>query len=385
MKTVAVFFGGQSVEHEVSIITALQIIENMDKEKYTAVPIYIDKLGDWYSGETLSHIDVFKNKTYKDAERVYMNSIKGDSFLYYSKTGLLKKSKPLCQIDICFPAIHGTNGEDGTLQGFFEFKNIAYVGSNVTSSALGMDKIMMKKLFKIQGLPIVNFKWFYRSDYLKNSELIIQETEKELRYPLIVKPSNLGSSVGISVVKTVEELEKAIEIACQYDRKILVEEKVENCREINCAVLGMENNIEASLCEEPFLIDEILSFEDKYVQKSKNFSGKAGEKRRIPADISEELDERVKKLAKEAFRSIDASGVSRIDFLYNDKKELLYVNEINTIPGSMSFYLWEKMNVDFKMLIDKLIEIALYANAEKQHTKFSYEEIDLFNKNYQGK
>jgi len=387
MKNIAVFFGGQSVEHEVSVITAVQVMEQIKKLGENVIPVYITKNGVWKTGESLKNIDTFKEKNFDNCEEVYMTAQKDDFNIYIKKekTGLFKKANKIYSVDICFPILHGTNGEDGTIQGLFEFKNIPYVGPSVLASSVGMDKIIMKKLFKAHGLPVVEHKWFYRKDYLLDAEAIIAEVEKELRYPLIVKPSNLGSSVGISVAKTKEELKKSINIAVEYDRKILIEEKIEDCREINCAVLGVDDNIEASLCEEPILNSDLLSYKDKYIQKGKTANSKGENKRKIPADIPKVLEDKVKKISKDAFKAIDASGVSRIDFLYNDKKEIIYINEINTIPGSLAFYLWEKMNIDFSMLIQKLIEIAQYKYEEKDKTCFSYDQIDLFDANFKAK
>lgn len=383
MKNVAVFFGGQSVEHEVSVITALQLMENINTEKYHIVPVYIDKQGIWRSDERLKKLSSYQDKSCNEAAEVFMNTAPGDFNLYGRKAGFLKKSHELAKIDICFPALHGTKGEDGSIQGFFELKNIPYVGASVLASALGMDKIVMKKLFKAHGLPVVNHKWFYRKNYQSDKEQILGEIEREMNYPLIVKPSNLGSSIGISTAEDREALIGSIEVACQYDQKILVEEKMENCREINCAVLGIGDNIEASLCEEPMILSDILSFKDKYVQKSKQSASKTSPKRKIPAEIPLEIEEKVKRISKEAFMAIDAAGVARIDFLYCEQKSLLYINEINTMPGSISYYLWEKLNINFKMLTEKLIEIALYAESEKKNTKYAYDEINLFAQSFQ--
>ncbi len=377
-KRVGVIFGGRSVEHEVSVITALQVMENIDKSKFDAIPIYINKEGRWFTGNSLKDINNFKNKTMKDAKEVlftptYKNN---NMYIHPEKKGLFGK-KILNSIDIFFPLIHGTNGEDGTLQGFLELINAPYVGGSVQSYSVGMDKVLMKDVFKAHGLPMVDYMWFYRRKWYEDKDSIIKDVEEKLEYPVFVKPANLGSSVGISKAKNKDELYMAIEVAIRYDRKIIVEQGIDVPREVNIAVLGYDDKLKTSLCEEPLGWQEFLSYEDKYINNSKGSEGKNGsDKRQIPADIPESMTASIEEMAEKAFMAIDSSGNARLDFLI-DEEENIYVNEINTVPGSIAFYLWEPTGITFKDLITELIEIAEKTHSEKENNIYSY-DIDLF-------
>lgn len=385
MKKVGVIFGGRSVEHEVSVITGMQIIENIDRTKYQVVPIYITKEGKWLTGECLLDFKNFKNNNLKDAKEIFMTPSHGNFNLYANpeEVGLFGK-KILDTIDIIFPALHGTHGEDGSIQGLFELMDIPYVGGGVLASSVGMDKILMKDVFKANNLPIVDFYWFYRSDWKDNNEAIVNNIENKLKYPVFVKPANLGSSIGINIAKDREGLIKAIEIAVNYDRKIIIEQAVQNPREINCAVLGYDEEIITSLCEEPLGWEDVLTFEDKYVKSNSKGAKTSGERRIIPADISDELRERIEDLAKKSFKAIDGRGTSRIDFLI-DQEQNVFINEINTLPGSIGFYLWEGKGYPFKKLVDKLIDIALVTHEEKKKNMYNY-DANLFNRiQYGGK
>ncbi len=374
-KKVGVIFGGRSVEHEVSVITALQVMENIDHSKYEVIPIFINKEGKWFTGESLKDIKNFKNKTLSNLKEIIVTPIYKDNKLYIhpESKGLFGK-KILESIDIFFPVMHGTYGEDGTLQGLLELLNVPYVGGGVLSSSVGMDKVLMKDVFKAHNLPMVNHMWFFRRRWHESREDILKEVEEKLEYPVFVKPANLGSSVGITKAKNTVELEDAIEIAIRYDRKIIVEQGIDKPREINIAVLGYDDKLKLSLCEEPLGWQEFLSYEDKYI-KGDSKSGK-GEKRQIPADISKDKIEKIQEIAKSAFMAIDCKGNARIDFLM-DNDEKIYINEINTIPGSIAFYLWEPTGILFKDLISELIDIAEKTYAEKTENMYSY-DVDLF-------
>lgn len=365
-KNVLIMFGGRSVEHEVSVITGLQVAENIDKEKYNVVPLFITKQGEWYTGDELLDIKNYKNLDVllSNAKKVYLEPIPNNPYLkFYPEKGLFKKTPEPIKIDVVFPALHGSHGEDGTMQGLLELCNIPYVGSGVLGSAVGMDKIIMKDIFKANDIPIVNYTWFLRRDYVNDSERVLNYLEDKLKYPLFVKPANLGSSIGISKAKNRDELINAIEIAINYDRKIIVEEAVENPMEINCSVIGFDNEYNASVLEEPVSWQEFLSFEDKYLRGNKN-SGMKSAARRIPAPISEDKTKEIQGLAIKVFKILDCSGISRIDFLVEKDTMKVYVNEINTMPGSISFYLWEPTGLKFKDLINKLIEYAILRNQE---------------------
>lgn len=383
MKKVGVLFGGRSVEHEVSVITAMQIIENMDRTKYEPVAIYVTKEGKWLTGKSLLSFESFKNNDFKDSKRIVISPNHNDGNLYAhpDETGLFGK-KVVDTIDIFFPAFHGTNGEDGAAQGLLEFVNKPYVGAGLLASSVGMDKIVMKDVYKANGIPVVDYIWFYRSQWEADKEGSIDKVESKLGYPVFVKPSNLGSSIGISKAKNREMLQVALEIAASYDRKIIVEKAVEEPREINCAVMGYNHQVEVSECEEPLGWSEILSFDDKYVRKDSKTSGSANKNRQIPANIEESTRLEIEELAKKAFTVIDARGNARIDFLI-DGSGKVFVNEINTLPGSIAFYLWEGKGYDFKALVNKMIDISLLTHNEKNSNMYVYES-NLFNRTQFG-
>lgn len=382
-KNIAIMFGGRSVEHEVSVITGMQIVENIDRDKYKPIPIYIDKNGKWFTGESLKEFKNFKDNNLNDLQEVMFSANAGDHNLYLhpESIGLFRK-KVIDRIDIVFPTIHGTNGEDGTLQGLFELMNIPYVGAGVLAASVGMDKILMKDVFKANGLPMVEHIWFYRGNWTKNQQKILDNIEEKLGYSVFVKPANLGSSIGISKANDREGLIEAIEIAIRYDRKILVEKAIENPREINCAVMGYDEDVIASLCEEPVGWEEILSFEDKYIRSNTKGGGKENSRRIIPADIEDDIRRRIEDIAKKSFISIDCSGNARVDFLL-DNDNNIFINEINTLPGSVAFYLWEDKGYPFKELIDRMIEIAIEVHKDKEENMYFY-EADLFNRVHLG-
>ena len=369
---VGVIFGGRSVEHDVSIITACQIMENMNREKFEPVPVYISKKGEWFTGERLCRAETFAGQDFLSERRVFLPPLPGnyELFPHPSERGLFKK-RLRDRIDVAFPAIHGTNGEDGTLQGLLELADIPYTGSGVVASAVGMDKVLMKRIFTSDGLEVLNYHWFFRSRWENDPERILDEIEAKLNWPLFVKPANLGSSIGISRVKSRDELQYAIDVAGHYDRKILVEEGIEHPVEINCAVLGMEGNLIPSVCEQPLPLEEFLGFEDKYLRGEKN-KGMSGQLRKIPAPIPKKLTQTIQEMAMLAFSAIDARGVARVDFLL-DSKQKPYVNEINTLPGSISFYLWEAMEIKFSELIERLIDLAYSAHKAKTSQIYTFD------------
>ena len=375
---IAVFFGGQSVEHEISVVSALQTIEAFDKQKYDIIPVYISKDGAWYSGENLLNVENYKNiKTLLEkTDEVFINPKLNDFTIQKKKKSFLKKSEEII-FDIAFPVLHGTNGEDGALQGLFELKGVPYVGCNVLASAVGMDKIIMKKVLNESGILVTDYTWFTDKDWHYNKDDIVGKIEK-LGYPVIVKPANLGSSVGISKAKNLEELKDAVDNAANFSHRLLVEKIVPNLKEINCSVLGDSEEQHASVCEEPVMSGDILSYQDKYVTKSGSSKGMNSTKRIIPADISNKLTTEIQELAKNTFKTLASSGVARIDFLINTETEQVFVNEINTIPGSLSFYLWEATDMKFAELLNKLVEIALKRKRERENLMLSYDG-NIFN------
>ena len=374
---VGVFFGGRSVEHEVSVISALQAIDSIDKEKYSVIPVYIAKSGIWYTGDALLDIDNFKDidKLLLDAKKLMIENDGNEKIMV--KYPLSKFAKNILgTLDVAFPVIHGTNGEDGTLQGYFESIDLPYVGCDVLSSAVGMDKVFAKKLLKDAGIPVVECVWFYSTEWLRDKENIIAKIETQIKYPLIVKPANTGSSVGVKMVDNRLELEDAVDLARSFSNKIMAEVMVVNLREINCAVLGDYEKAEASVCEEPISSKDILTYQDKYMgngAKTSGSKGMSGASRQIPALISEEMTKEIQKLALSSFRTLGCAGVSRIDFLIDKDTNKVYVNELNTIPGSLAFYLWEATGKRYSQLTEDLINLALKKDREKQALMFTFD------------
>lgn len=375
---VGVIFGGESVEHEVSIISAIQAMNKIDEEKYEVVPIYITKDREWYTGEMLRDIEVYQDlsliKTYAKNVVLYY---KNGSYVLQKKNGLFKSV--VKEIDIAFPVVHGTNVEDGVLQGYLQTIGIPFVGPDVYSAVAGQDKAIMKDVWKSSNLPMTNYTWFYDIDYKEDSQKVLKEVNK-LKYPLIVKPSSTGSSVGISVCDNKNNIEEAIEEAMQYDSKIIVEEVVENLKEVNIAVMGNYESQKVSAIEEVLSGNKFLTYQDKYIGggkgkvkggvKSSNAKSKgmASTNRKLPADLSDKMRKEIETIAKEAFKALGSSGNSRIDFLIDTKKDKVYINEINSIPGSLAFYLWEANNINFTNVLDEMIQIGI-KNYKKRNSK----------------
>ena len=389
---VGVFFGGKSVEHEVSIITAIQAIENMDKTKYDIIPIYIAKDNKMYCGKYISDIEQYKN-----IKKLIDRSIQITLIQKANKVALLKCDKKFYEngiydyIDIAFPIVHGTNVEDGTLQGYLKMFNIPYVGSDIISSATGMDKYAFKCILKENNIPVLDCIYYTLENYNNGVKNIIDDVEKKISYPIIIKPVNLGSSIGIQVVKTSSELEEAIIDAFSYANKIIVEKAIINLKEINCSVLGDYEDAQASECEEPLKTDEILSFKDKYLSGTKSKSAKFGNDNsmnagvlKLPADIPNETKQKIQELSIRTFKVLGCTGVARIDFIIDNDNNDVYVNEINTIPGSLSFHLWKATNLSYPDLLDRLINLGIKRNREEQNRTFSFDSNILSGYNLNG-
>lgn len=376
---VGVMFGGESVEHEISIISAVQAMDALDKTRYEVIPLYISKKRVLYTGDELKEIKNFKDLTRVIAASTPIAIVKDEH-----KTEMipLKKSwkyrKPV-RLDVVIPVIHGTHGEDGTVQGFLEMVGVPYAGCDVIAAAIGQDKVLMKHVLENSGLPIVPWFWFY-SGHTSESKQSIVTKAKEIGYPVIVKPACLGSSVGIKSANNELELFEAIEFASLYDRKVIVEKMVSNLREINCSVLGVNLNYRASSLEEVLKTDEILSYDNKYQGNAKGSSkGMASTSRQIPAKISEQMTKDIQLLATKTAEVLGANGVSRIDFLIDADHEVAYINEINTIPGSLSFYLWKEDGLHFSALMDLLVDQAIDRQRQQEKMVFSYETNLLAN------
>lgn len=376
--TVAVFFGGRSVEHEISVISALQAINAFNREKYDIVPIYITKQGRWYTGDNLLDIANYKdiNKLIENSVEVYMRPEYGDYKLYKAQPGGIfsKKNAIIADLHVALPVLHGTNCEDGTFEGLLETIGIPFAGCNTLSSANGMDKITMKMILRECGIPVVEYIWFTDKEWFSRRDSIVEDIESKLGYPVIVKPANLGSSVGISKASNRDELIEKIGKAEKFSQRIIVEKLIEKLKEINCSVLGDADDHQSSVCEEPIKTGDFLSYEDKYMGGSKSTKGMQASEKRIPADLPEEVSEKIRKMAGDTFRVLSCHGVSRVDVMIDEATGNIYVNEINTIPGSLSFYLWEATGISFETLMDKLVELALKRKREIERKTFSYDQ-----------
>ena len=379
-------FGGKSVEHEVSVITGIQALHSMDTDKYDVIPVYMTKKNEMYIGDNIGKIEAYKDipSLLSSSQRVIMMNDNDKVVLMPYPLKKFGKNNAV-EIDVVFLAVHGTNVEDGALQGYIKTLGIPFVGCDVTASAIGMDKFIMKAILKEYDVPVLDAATYSLSDYA-DIESILDRVEKKFGYPVIVKPVNLGSSVGISVAKTRAELTVSVDDAFRYATKILVEPAITNLREINCSVLGDENEAEASECEEPLHSKDILSYEDKYVSNSKSggAKGMASVSRKIPAEISPERREEIRSLAVKAFKALGCNGVARIDFMIDEDTDKLYFNEINTIPGSLSFYLWEPVGVPYKELLSRMIDLALKRQRTEEGITFSFNTNILSSASFGG-
>lgn len=374
--SVAVLFGGKSVEHEISVISAVQAMGYLDKEKYDLVPVYITKSGKLYTGEKLTRIENFRDTKalLADCRQVVMTNLDGRCVLlpYPMKLGYKKHIR---YIDVAMPIVHGTNVEDGALQGFLKTLDVPFTGCDVLSSAVGMDKHVMKLVFEDAGIPVLPCKCFLKRDYFADENAMVAAIEDSFSYPVIVKPVNLGSSVGINKAKNREELVEALDLAFRFAPKVLVERAITALREINCSVLGDIYEAEASECEEPLNATDILSYEDKYMSggKGSKGSGMASLARKIPADIPAELREEIRSMAVRGFQALGGSGVARIDFMIDTQENKVYLNEINTIPGSLSFYLWKPVGMEYPWLLERMISLALKRQREEGEITYSFD------------
>lgn len=365
------------MEHEISVISALQAINAFDTEKYNVIPIYISKQGKWYTGANLLELRNYRdlNRLTDEAEEVFMRPEYGDYNLYKARTGLFSKSNPVAaQLHAVIPVLHGTNGEDGIFEGVLETIGIPFAGCDTLSSANGMDKITMKMILKSEGIPVVDYVWFTDREWNSSPEETLDKIEKELGYPVIVKPANLGSSVGIGTAFNRDELRERIDTAEKFSRRLIVEHMVGELQEINCSVLGDADDHITSVCEEPIKSGKFLSYEDKYMGGTKTGAGMQASEKRIPAELPEDVSAEIRRLAGETFRVLSCHGVSRVDVMIDRKDGKIYVNEINTIPGSLSFYLWEATGISFPELMDRLVGLALSRKRASERKTFTYDQ-----------
>jgi D-alanine-D-alanine ligase len=370
---VGIFFGGKSTEHEVSVISGIQAALQFDQNKYEVVPIYISKKGTFYTGKELLEVSEYKNMEALLNKVTPITLIKDNEqnkvFLYKYPFGLLKK--PLNNLDVALPVMHGNIGENGGLQGYFEVLDLPYAECGVLPSAVGMDKVITKYVLKSAGIPVIDGYGFYGHNWLFEEEEIIAKIEVQIGYPLIIKPATGGSSIGITIAANRQELKEGVELARSMAEKIIVEKLVQNIKEVNCSVLGDSENAVVSICEEPVSSKDILSFDDKYTNNSTK--GMSSAKRKIPADIAEEMAQKIQDISRKAFILLGCSGVIRIDYIIDQDTNTVYLNELNTIPGSLSFYLWEQSGKKYPDLLDELITLAVKRHKKSGSLTYSYE------------
>jgi len=369
--TVGVVFGGRSVEHDVSVVTGHQIMRAFDSARYEVVPIYIDRDGRWFTGDKLLDLKSFSNEVVSLAgvqPAIISPSVQHHGLIVNPlPSGFLAKSQ-IKRLDVVFPAIHGSHGEDGTLQGLLEMADIPYVGCGVLASAIANDKLMTKTVLRQHNIAVVDAVAFTRSEWLDDPDAVIDRITAALPYPLFVKPVTLGSSIGIGRVSDETLLRASIEVAANLDRHIMVEAAVTNCVEINCAVLGGDGEVRASVLEQPVSWEQFLTYEEKYLRGGE---GMKSAERLIPAPISPELTERIQQTAIKASRALDGRGIARIDFLVQPESGSVFLNELNTMPGSLAFYLWQETDIEPTALVHQLVELAREAHAEKRRSTYN--------------
>ena len=383
MKTnIGVFFGGRSTEHEISVISASQAMHAINRDKYDVTPIYISKQGKWYTGDALFDVANYRdiNSLLAKCQEVYMRPIYDDYNLYKTKKPLFG-TDVLTRLDVVIPVLHGSNVEDGIFEGVLQTIGIPYAGCDVLASANGMDKITMKMILQTCDIPVVDYVWFTDKQWFAKRDELIAQIENKLGYPVIVKPANLGSSVGIGCAHNREELIDKVDAAEQYSTRLIVEYMVKDLQEINCSVIGDCNEYRMSVLEQPLTSQDILTYTDKYMGGTKGAKGMAASQKKFPADLPDAETKRIQFLAGETFRALSCHGVSRVDVMIEGKSERdasgcrkIFVNEINTIPGSLSFYLWEGSGLKFDEEMEHLVQLALKRKREQGMKTVSYDQ-----------
>ena len=363
-KTVGVFFGSRNPEHDVSIITGQLIISGLKKLGYPVVAVYIDKMGKWYTGDayaTLSHFS--SGKIHNEADgRLFLDLEASHGKLVFKRKGL---GGARVTVDLAFPAFHGQNGEDGTFQGLCEMLSVPYVGCDVTASAVTMDKVMTKQLYQAEHIATTNFVAFSRHEWVAEKNAVLKKIDSQLSLPLIVKPAHLGSSIGITKAKTPKDLEFGIDVACHYDTKVIVETCVANLMDVTCAVIGTHEPI-ASQLQESVFADDVFSYENKYLDEGGAQLGAAHNSIVIPARLDDATTKEIQSTAVRVYKLIGCSGIARVDFLYDKKTQRYFVNEVNTLPGTLYHHLWKKSGIELPELLTKLIGYAEEAYKEKE-------------------
>jgi D-alanine-D-alanine ligase len=385
-KTIGVIFGGRSAEHEVSVITGHQAMDALDAAGFDVLPIYISKVGSWFAGEPLRGLQQYRKRSFdaRSLKGAFQVSLSPDTAVRQlipagSRGAVSFSQPPRLWADVFFPTIHGSFGEDGTIQGLLELADVPYVGSGVAASAAAIDKVRTKALCSAAGVPTLPSFTVSRGEWRSAIEPCVKRVEMFCKYPVIVKPVHLGSSVGVSRCAKRNELTQALELALRLDDRALIERALEDFIEINCAVLGPPER--ASVCEQPRATTKLLSFDDKYKRGTKKTGrkssgrseGMAALERMVPAPISTELTTAIQNFAIDTFRAVGAFGVARVDFLYEQSSNTLFMNEINTLPGSLAFYLWEESGLSFDGLVMQLVTSAIERHRERSLTQFSFD------------
>lgn len=369
--TIGVFFGSRSPEHDVSVITACLVIKTLREVGRSVVPVYIDKEGGWHSDNALGDIAFFQDKNYAEKLKKFPRMIIDEE---QSRGKLALKQKSVfgktITIDLAFPALHGSYGEDGTIQGLFEMFDIPYVGCGVAASAVAMDKVLTKLLYRSANIPTANFIFFTAHEWQNEKEQVMRKATA-LHFPLFIKPSRLGSSIGISKAANEKELEFAIEVALHYDTKVIIEEMVPNLMDITCAVLGNDEPI-ASLLQESAFEGDFFNYEEKYIKGGGAQTGSAGKKIIIPARLDAKTTKEIQDAAARIFKLFGCSGIARVDFLYDTTAQKWYANEINAIPGTLYHHLWKASGIPFEELLKRLIDFAEETHREKNSVATSF-------------
>lgn len=375
IKNIGVFFGGKSPEHDISIITGELVISVLKKmPEYNVIPVYLDKKERFYIDQKLDSLSFFSDEKYSEKLASFgaydLDLDESSDCLAFKQKSLF--SKKIIKIDLAFPAFHGNLGEDGSIQGLFNIFNIPFVGCDVASSSIAMNKILTKIFYQGIGIPTTKFISHSRSEWEENKNNILEEIKINLQWPVFVKPPHLGSSIGITKVINFSELEQACELALHYDDQLLVEESVENLVDVTCAVRGYKNP-QASLLQESSFSTDLFSYEDKYLSDGGAQLGQAEKKIIIPANLDEEITKKIQECSLKVFRSLGCSGIARFDFLYNKVTKQYFANEINPLPGTLYHHLWEKSGVVIDELVRSLIKDALIRQAEKDSLTHSFD------------
>ena len=384
-----VIFGSRSCEREVAIISAVQLMNHVNTEKYDIIPVYIDEQGRWYTGAPLRDVKTFQhfNPDMKGIDLVRLDLAAGSGALIANRPGKGLFGHPtqevVARLEVCVIVMHGMHGEDGTLQGLLEMANLPYTSTGVAGSAIGMDKIMMKQFFKGADLPVLPGTWYQRSQWEKDQAAVLNDVEEKLGYPVFVKPANLGSSIGVSRADDREGLIDSLQLAFDYDRRVLVEKGLDKPIELNCSVLGYDDDVTASPIEMPVTGEQFLDFSEKYLA-SGGSKGMASLHRILPAPIDDGLRDQIQALSKDIFRMMDCKGVVRIDYMFDRATEKIFITEINTIPGSLAFYLWENAGVKYTELIDRMVRHAQRAHEDKNMHNYAFTSNILTSVNLGG-